>query len=80
MRLQEIDERMFEICHSPKFKLLSFADLPENSHLKGSQLIALIPPVFGMLGFIFHLMVDGRIKNIFSKSFQKSIVKNKPID
>jgi len=48
------------------------------------KLKALILPVFGMLGFIFHLMVDGRIKNIFSKSFQKSILKsilkNKPID
>lgn len=34
---------------------------------------------FGMLGFTFHLMVDGRVKNIFHKSFQKSILKKKEV-
>ncbi len=34
-----------------------------------------ILPIFGVLGFSFHLMVDGRIKNIFNKHFQKRVQK-----
>lgn len=30
----------------------------------------IILPIFGMLGFSFHLMVDGRIKNIFGEKRQ----------
>ncbi|MBI2673010.1 hypothetical protein HYX19_02010 [Candidatus Woesearchaeota archaeon] len=37
----------------------------------------LVLPFFGVLGFSFHLMVDGRIKNIFHKHFQKESLKRK---